>query len=216
MARVRHVWDDQNVAKLWIEQKQDSARNRCRNFYFEGRTIYSYGRHFPIAVITDKTLDGKRVILNTSRGYSSTTAGHKSTVWDVLHQYDPATGWRVRDDLVVIEVPNVHPYGESEHDRNYNDLLKKYEDCVARAGRARERKADYLRESEAIRENLNLYCRVYFPKRVRQLRLDRPADLKQQVASADKLAKRLRKLKQTRAEEKDFVLLVNHVTAGIE
>lgn len=48
-ARVRQVVDTDTVAHLWAHQTQDHARNKLGNFYFDGATIYSYGRHFPIA-----------------------------------------------------------------------------------------------------------------------------------------------------------------------
>lgn len=32
------------VAHLWANEKQESAHGS--NFYFEGESIYSYGRHF--------------------------------------------------------------------------------------------------------------------------------------------------------------------------
>ena len=76
--RVKHVHRYDMVAHLWAHQSQDSARNPCRNFYFDGDTIYSYGSHFPIARHVE-TKRG-RAVLFTTRNYSVTTSGHKSTV----------------------------------------------------------------------------------------------------------------------------------------
>lgn len=44
------------------------------NFYFEDGTIYSYGRHFPIAKYI--TFEGKKHLLVTKLGYSNSTAKH--------------------------------------------------------------------------------------------------------------------------------------------
>ena len=37
------------VAHLWANEKQESANGS--NFYFEGESIYSYGRHFEVGRI---------------------------------------------------------------------------------------------------------------------------------------------------------------------
>lgn len=64
--------DISQVAHLWANQLQDSARN-SGNYYFNGDAIYSYGSHFMIAKHhTNKK--GKKVVLFTTRRYSNTTA----------------------------------------------------------------------------------------------------------------------------------------------
>lgn len=73
---MRHVFTDiSQVAHLWANQQQDSAKNSGHNFYFSGKTIYSYGSHFPIAkhAANDK---GEACVLFTERSYSNTTAKH--------------------------------------------------------------------------------------------------------------------------------------------
>jgi hypothetical protein len=62
------------VAHKWANKQQDSARNSGNTLFFEGDTIYSYGRHFPIA----KHVSG--AVLFTTRTYSNTTAKHISIV----------------------------------------------------------------------------------------------------------------------------------------
>lgn len=60
------------VAHAWANQLQNEGRYRGGNFYFDGDTIYSYGRHFPIAkhVVNTK---GEKAVLFTERTYSNTT-----------------------------------------------------------------------------------------------------------------------------------------------
>ncbi len=62
--------NNKQVAHLWANQSKQSAKGS--NFYFEGNTIYSYGRHFPIAKIMNENL-----IFFTTRKYSNTTSKHK-------------------------------------------------------------------------------------------------------------------------------------------
>jgi hypothetical protein len=70
---MKTVLDPQTVAHYWANKVQSNARNSNSSFYFENETIYSYGRHFPIA----KHINGK--VLFTTRTYSNTTAKHIST-----------------------------------------------------------------------------------------------------------------------------------------
>lgn len=72
--RTKQVFSTNEVPHLWANQSQNSARNAQGNVFFEGRTIFSYGKHFPIA-----TIQGNDVLF-TLRSYSNTTAKHISHV----------------------------------------------------------------------------------------------------------------------------------------
>lgn len=74
--RVRHVVDPRQVVHLWANKAQTNARNSTNNIFFEGDSIYSYGRHFEIA--RHVTHKGKSCVFFTTRGYSVTTAKHIS------------------------------------------------------------------------------------------------------------------------------------------
>jgi hypothetical protein len=85
MTRQKNVFtDNREIAHKWFHQTQDSARNPQGNFYFQGATIYSYGSHFPIAIIVRPKKGkgkGQKTVLFTSRNYSPTTSQHKRNVW---------------------------------------------------------------------------------------------------------------------------------------
>ena len=76
--RIKHCVKANEVAHLWAHKVQDEAWKPGKRFYFEGDTIYSYGRHFPIAKHTE--VNGVKCIFLTTRKYSNTTAGHVSCV----------------------------------------------------------------------------------------------------------------------------------------
>ncbi len=83
---MRHVFTDNDIiAKLWATQAQHHARNKPRNFYFTGNTIYSYGEHFPIASIAEQF--GRKYVLYNSRTYSVTTNRHQSAVSWAIHRH---------------------------------------------------------------------------------------------------------------------------------
>ena len=83
---MRHVFTDNNtIAELWATQAQHHARNKRHTFYFTGKSIYSYGEHFPIAIIEERF--GRKFVIYNSRSYSRTTSRHQSAVcWEIrLH-----------------------------------------------------------------------------------------------------------------------------------
>ena len=83
---MRHVFtDNSTIAELWATQAQHHARNKRQTFYFTGKTIYSYGEHFPIAIIEERF--GRNFVIYNSRTYSRTTNRHQSAVcWEIrLH-----------------------------------------------------------------------------------------------------------------------------------
>lgn len=53
--------------------KQYPLRGKASNLYYDGKVAYSYGEHFPIAVITGD----KKVTVNSDK-YSSSTSRHQS------------------------------------------------------------------------------------------------------------------------------------------
>ena len=58
----------------WANRVKDHGKSG--NVFYEGPILYSYGHHFPLAVLTGK---GKpEIVLVNSRTYSMTTAHHKS------------------------------------------------------------------------------------------------------------------------------------------
>jgi hypothetical protein len=93
----RRFNDQQSCAHAWAHQLCDEGH--ASNFFFEGRTIYSYGRHFPIAF-----LQGSYVFF-TLKKYSATTSCHKSIVLSAVShkeiiyvEYVPESTEQLRDD----------------------------------------------------------------------------------------------------------------------
>lgn len=72
---MRHVFPTSEVFHLWAHQTQSYARNPSGNVFFDGPTIYSYGRHFPVARIYERK--GEKLVLLNSASRSVTTAKHQ-------------------------------------------------------------------------------------------------------------------------------------------
>lgn len=79
MARTKEVFQGKSeVAHVWARQDQERGRegdSQGGRIFFEGPTIYSYGHHFPIATFFQRK-GSEKVVLFTTRGYSSTTSAH--------------------------------------------------------------------------------------------------------------------------------------------
>jgi hypothetical protein len=74
---MKTVFNNSMVCHVWANQSQEHGRNSNNSLYFENDTIYSYGRHFPIAKIVDDYF-GQPTVLFNQANYSNTTAKHQS------------------------------------------------------------------------------------------------------------------------------------------
>lgn len=68
------VFDNDMVAHVWAQQRQPEGRSHNGNFYFNGRTLYSYGSHYPVGIFAGV---GGPVFLNSSRSSITTEGKHK-------------------------------------------------------------------------------------------------------------------------------------------
>lgn len=63
------------LAHVWAQQNQPEGRSSDGRMFFDGPTLYSYGRHYAIAKFsTDRK--GNPIVLFNSAGYSLSTATH--------------------------------------------------------------------------------------------------------------------------------------------
>lgn len=69
------------VAHLWAHEQKESANGS--NFYFEGESIYSYGRHFEIGRIVRNKRGEKAYLINDTY-YSPTTSKHQYYVREAI------------------------------------------------------------------------------------------------------------------------------------
>lgn len=100
------------VSHIWASQTQ--YEGRAGNVFFEDGVIYSYGRHFPVAKFCPEY---GNVVLFTDRGYSNSTAKHKSLIrsaiprsYNVVYCDDPTRNaehnlgkWQKKVDYLRIE-----------------------------------------------------------------------------------------------------------------
>lgn len=133
---MKRVVGSGEVPHLWFHATQSEARNANRSLYFEGDTIYSYGRHFPIARHVAKGKD--RAVLFTTRSYSVTTSGHCSAVRMAI----PAA-------TKVFNVPHLSD-SQLAHTDNLKDYLSRIEKLISVVARARSSWTKEYRHREAV------------------------------------------------------------------
>ena len=81
-----NVVNSMEVAHLWAHQAQAHARNSGSTLKFDGKTIYSYGHHFPISTFV-QDMRGEEVVLFTTRTYGVTTAKHCGYVRNAIPRH---------------------------------------------------------------------------------------------------------------------------------
>lgn len=137
------------VAHVWAQQSQHEGR--ANNVFFYGKTIYSYGEHFPIA-----RFEKKNVVLMNSKTYSVSTSKHGSIALRAL-------------DLDTVKVFHV-PFTGSEREKrldygNVKSYFKEFERFLDKASRARSNYSYYLSWAKASREDAFAYCKEFRCKR---------------------------------------------------
>lgn len=83
MARMKQVFPTWQVPEIWVQQSQDHGHNPQNNLFFNGSTIFSYGRHFSIATFVSHPKRGSAVLL-TRQKYSVTTNLHIEAVRNAI------------------------------------------------------------------------------------------------------------------------------------
>jgi len=133
------------VAHVWAQQLQHEGR--ASNVFFYGKTIYSYGEHFPLA-----KFEKKNVVLMNSNTYSVSTSKHQSIVLRAL-------------DLDTVKVFHV-PFPGSQREKPYHfgnvqSYHKEFERFLDKASRARSYYSYYLQWAKASREDALEYCKEF-------------------------------------------------------
>jgi len=131
---------------IWIRQLQNDGK--ANSMFFEGRTIFSYGKHFPIANILNNG-----TILFTAQECSSTTAHHKNCVRNAIS-----------DAKILFTVPEVWSgLGDADinHAKNAKYLERQFIDLKGRAFRASIHSNAYAKHANIAADSLGKYCRIF-------------------------------------------------------
>lgn len=137
------------TAHTWASQTQNSGQNASHTLFFKGKTIYSYGEHFPIASYSKPNL-----ILVTTDSYSVTTSHHVSLVRNAIDYSNQ-----------IFYVPIVQATSMKEHSTNLEYLKTQAEQCIFKSNRARLNKDSLLLQAKKYQDSYNGYCEAFKIKR---------------------------------------------------
>jgi hypothetical protein len=148
--RQRQVFPTDEIPHLWAHKSQESARNPGGNLFFEGASIYSYGRHFEIARHVDRVegVNTYSCILLTTRGYSVTTASHISLV---------------RRAISHLKVFSVEVFSTTDlaHEANVADYRSRVQALAEKSKRARSNKSNLALAAQALAAEANSYISFF-------------------------------------------------------
>jgi len=185
--------NNSQVAHCWANQTK--AKGRGSNFFFEGKSIYSYGGHFEVARLVENE-KGKTISLHTTTEYSVTTQRHKSEAsWAChnLHDRFYVPSFPLRRDILPERswFKEVFAYYRNEAVESYR-----------KAKRARVYTDMHLRDAEEAIANARL-LKSHFPKATKGLRIRSVDDgeIARIEAKAKAQAKRDRKERARRDKE---------------
>jgi len=138
--------DSAECAHHWSAHKQREGRSG--NTYFRDGVFYSYGAHFPAAA--HHVRKGSRLILVTTRTYSSSTAGHMSDVRRALHG----------SAVPVYRVDNVLAGTAAEHRANFRAMELEASEMLAKSERARGNAVSLLDSALDLFRDADLYAQA--------------------------------------------------------
>jgi len=75
--------NNSQVAHVWANQSKTIARGS--NFFFNNKSIYSYGLHFEVARLVQTEKKNKTIALVEPRTYSNSTTRHQSLARNSVH-----------------------------------------------------------------------------------------------------------------------------------
>ena len=150
--RIKQCCPPEQVAHLWANQSQPHAHTPRQNFYFDGDTIYSYGRHFPLArhISAGPEHNRRRAVILTTKGYSSTTAKHKRIVDDALCGLD----------LPVFAVQDIDGLPES-HLANRKYFHEQFADYLRKAATATKYTERFIAAARRVAVNAQKYAHFF-------------------------------------------------------
>jgi hypothetical protein len=201
---MRRVVESSLVAHLWANQSQDEARNGKGSFYFDGTTIYSYGRHFPIAKHVQNR-KGVKAVLFTSIHSTVTTEKHKTCARSAIARDVPV--FYVPDvdakNYTKAEWPGDNPnhiqMTKASHKQNLDAYQSGILENIRKAKRARVNGDWLLSQAQALVDEGNRYA-AFFGLR-RRFKIPTETDLQAIKAKAERERKRTDKQRKAREIE---------------
>lgn len=170
------------VAHVWAQQKQ--REGEASHMFFENDTIYSYGRHFPIARFVNFD-----TVLFTTHRYSVSTAKHISRTHSAIPYKK------------IFYVDNVRANSKAEHEQNFLKMIESVRSLLDRADRARVNKSWLFEQATKTEDSAFEYAKM-FKIRTPRKKITESQDIKTCIETAKtQLAERERREAEKQAKK---------------
>lgn len=174
------------VAHHFAHQAGRNNRARGFNMYYDGDTLYSYGRHFPICRFVNRPDNGESVLMFTTRTASVSTAKHLSIAR------------RAVSHLPKFYVDNVNAETDAEHETNAIEMERQFNERLLKMrSRRNPSYAEFdLADADDIHDAHRDYCLAFNIER--PLFLVYPDDMTE--VRANITTRRIARAEQTRID----------------
>lgn len=203
----KNYFTESEISHLWAHQLRKQAHKKGANhyqFYFENKTIYSYGPHFPIASLFGKK---NEYVAITTRSYSNTTSGHISEVKSAISHYDIDKRIYCKDPQAAV------------NDRHITNL-EAFENAAQNAaqGLAKAKKPSiYFNQIAAQKQMFDLYCKAFkikvSPKKYPYLHIQ-PSEAELQKIKEQAKKEEARKKEQEEKKQAELSLQLSYWIEG--
>ena len=188
--------NNQQVAHLWANQSRESAKGS--NFFFNGKSIWSYGYHFEVGRIVE-TEKGKEIVLLNADSYSVSTQRHQSYAKQAcnhLESYDfPLHNSRYS---TIVR----HELTKDDMTRAFVMFGKEVIYSVKKAKRSRKYSDLYIKQAQKAVNDWNA-LKAHFPKLTKGIkRLKMPDDNQVNKLIASDKAQKAKERKEKLEREK--------------
>lgn len=198
---MKRVHSPAMIAHLWANQSQSDARNATNSFYFIGATIYSYGRHFPIAHF----LPDGRVLWNDCY-YSNSTSKHQ------MHVKHALPGYNIGPGALLLNLTHVSDFSAGNLAALAEKQATYFIDLIATKTRESRQRSEWIASYNARMNALDYFSgitnpRVSFeitPKLFSAQTVTRNAELARLKREKD-IARLINLKLETRRDDIDFV-----------
>jgi len=127
----------------WPQQTQNEGN--AGEVFFEGKTIYSFGHHFPIASFVKPD-----VVLFTTKSVRQVTARHKGSTYSAI----PSS-------IKIFDVPNVLANEKADHKANAEWMLQDARDRFARAKKSRLYAENEFSRALSQEQEAHIYAEMF-------------------------------------------------------
>jgi hypothetical protein len=191
--------NNSQVAHIWANQSKTIAKGS--NFFFNNKSIYSYGHHFEVARLVQTEKGNKTIALFEPRTYSVSTSKHQSYARNAVHGLHESFNFNL-----------------PTHDLTRDDFLRAFNrfgniviDSLKKSKRARKYKDWHIREAvEAVVQWNQL--KAYFPTLTKGMKKLKTLDLDQinKLVESEKKQKAIEAKKRKMILDNEIKLWLNH------